>query len=138
MKNDSFFKILKKPMVFILALSFWPLLTYIVPAHIVPYLQLFLIVQVILIFNYLRLFILYLRFKKFPTYEDAKTYYYDLKRVKRFELKAKKTSIKKAKVELRLKIKREAEEKRNKEEKAKLEAFNKMKLELEERKKKVL
>ncbi len=81
---------------------------------------------------------MYLRFNKFPTYEEAKTYFYDLKRVKRLEFKAKLVSIKKAKEELRLKMRREAEEKRNKEEKAKLEAFKKMKLELEERKKKVL
>jgi hypothetical protein len=138
MKNEFFSKILKKPLLLIIVLSLWPLLTYIVPPSVVPYLQFFYLIQLFLVFNYLRLFIRFLRFSKFPNYEEAESYFYDLKRVKKLELKAKKLSVKKAKEERRLEEKREAEEKRKKDEEAKLEALRKMKIELEERKKKVL
>jgi hypothetical protein len=138
MKNEFFSKILKKPLLLLFYVSLWPLLTYVVPAIIVPYLQLFYIVHFILAINYIRLVIIYLRFKKFPTYEEARTYFYDLKRVKSLEIKAKRIANKKAKEEHQIKIKREAEEKIKKEEQVKLETFKRMKLELEERKKKVL
>lgn len=149
MKNEFFNKILKKPLIVIILMSFWPLLTYIIPAKLVNFLPLFYAIQIILILNYIRLYIKYLRYIKFPNYEEASVYYYDLERVKKLELKAKKVTIKKAKEEQRLKIQiekeeerlliqKEKEERRVREEFLKTEAIKKLKLELEERKKKVL
>lgn len=138
MKNEFFNKILKRPLIVILLLSLWPLLTYFIPATFVPYLPIFYVPQILLVLNYIRLFITYLRYQKFPNYEEARVYYYDLRRVKKLELKAKKAFFKKAKEEMRLKIQKENEEKRVQEEKLKEEALKKLKLELEERKKKVL
>lgn len=138
MKNEFFNKILKRPIIFILFVSLWPLFAYFIPANLVPYLTIFYVLQTILILNYIRLFITYLRYQKFPNYEEARVYYYDLRRVKKLELKAKKAFFKKAKEEMRLKIQKENEEKRVQEEKLKEEALKKLKLELEERKKKVL
>lgn len=138
MKNESFNKILKRPLLVILVVSFWPLLTYFIPASFVSYLSIFYIVQTILILNYIRLFITYSRFIKFPNYEEARIYFYDLRRVKRLELKAKKAFIKKGREQHKLRIQKEKENKRSKKVIAKELAFNKLKLELEERKKKVL
>jgi hypothetical protein len=138
MKNEFFKKILKIPLIVILGVSLWPLLTYFIPATFVPYLTFFYVLQTILILNYIRLFIIYLRYLKFPNYEEARVYFFDLRRVKKLELKAKIASMKKAKEEQKLKIQKENEEKRVREEKLKEEALKKLKLELEERKKKVL
>ncbi len=149
MKNEFFNKILKRPLIVILFFSLWPLFAYFIPANLVPYLTIFYVLQTILILNYIRLFITYLRYQKFPNYEEARVYYYDLRRVKKLELKAKKAFLKKAKEEMRLKIQKEKEEerllvqkekeeRRVREEFLKTEAIKKLKLELEERKKKVL
>jgi len=99
MENEFFSKILYKPLILIIVVSLWPFLTYIVPPSVVRYLQFFYLIQVILVFNYLRLFITYLRFKKFPNYKEAKSYFLNLKRDKRLELKTNKISIKRAKEE---------------------------------------
>jgi hypothetical protein len=138
MKNVFFNKILKKPLILIVLISLWPLLTYFIPARLVTYLPFFYAIQIILILNYIRLYIKYLRYIKFPNYEEARLYYYDLGRVKKLELKAKKAFFKKAAEEMKLKIQKEKEEKRVQEEKLKEEALKKLKIELEERKKKVL
>jgi uncharacterized membrane protein len=117
MKNEFFKKILKIPLIVILGVSLWPLLTYFIPATFVPYLTIFYVLQTILILNYIRLFIIYLRYLKFPNYEEARVYFFDLRRVKKLELKAKIASMKKAKEEQKLKIQKENEEKRVREEK---------------------
>lgn len=138
MNNVFFNKILKKPLILIVLISLWPLLTYLIPAVLVRYLSYFYVIQIILILNYIRLYIKYLRYIKFPNYEEARLYYYDLRRVKKLELKAKRAFFKKAAEEMKLKIQKEKEENRLREEKLKEEALKKLKLELEERKKKVL
>jgi hypothetical protein len=102
MENEFFYKILYKPLMLIIVISLWPFLTYIVPPSVVSYLNFFYLIQVILVFNYLRLFKTYLRFKKFRTYAEAKSYFLNLNRAKRLELKTNKISIKRAKEESQL------------------------------------
>lgn len=138
MKNESFSKILKKPLIIILVVSVWPFFTFLIPSSFVRYLPIFYIIQAALVLNYVRLFIIYLRYLKFPNYEEARIYFYDLRRVKRHEKRAKKISIKKEKEKLRIKIQKDKEEKRKLKEAERAEVLNQLKLELEERKKKVL
>jgi hypothetical protein len=138
MKNEFFSKILKKPLIIILVFSVWPFFTFLIPSSFVRYLPIFYIVQAALVLNYVRLFIIYLRYLKFPNYEEARIYYYDLRRVKRHEKKAKKVSIKKEKETIRFNLQKQKEEKRKLKEAERAEVSNKLKLALEERKKKVL
>jgi predicted nucleotidyltransferase len=114
------------------------MLVYVLPSSLVKYLPYFYIIQGGLILNYIRLFIVYLKFQKFLSYEEARLYYFDLKRVKKLEQKAKKVSIKKAKEEILAKQAKLRLDKKIKEDTMKTETINILKLELEERKKKVL
>jgi uncharacterized membrane protein len=97
MENELFYKILFKPLIFIILVSLWPLLTYIVPPLVFRYLQFFYLIQLILILNYIRLFLTYLRFKNFPNYEEARSYFSNLKRLKNVEPKNKNISNNKLK-----------------------------------------
>jgi hypothetical protein len=138
MKNEFFSKMLKKPLIIIVVVSLWPFFTFLIPSSFVRYLPIFYLVQAVLVLNYVRLFIIYLRYLKFANYEEARIYFYDLRRVKRHEKRAKKVSIKKEKEKLKLKIQREKDEKTKLKEAERAEVSNQLKLALEERKKKVL
>jgi hypothetical protein len=138
MRNQFFSKILKKPLIINIVFSLWPILTFLIPSSFVRYLPIFYIIQSALVLNYVRLFIIYLRYQKFPNYEEARIYYFDLTRVTRLENKAKKVAFKKEKEIIRFNIRKQKEEKRKLNEIERAEASKKLKLELEERKKKVL
>ena len=138
MKNEFYLKILNRPLIFIILISLWPMLVYVLPSSLVKYLPYFYIIHGGLILNFIRLFIIYLKFQKFPSYEEARLYYFDLERVKKLEQKAKKLAVKKAKEEILAKQAKLKLDKKIKEESMKTETINKLKVELEERKKKVL
>ncbi len=139
MKNEFFFKILFKPFFVVILFSLWPLLTEILLAsYIKPFLEIFFLTHIVIIIYFIKNYIIYTKYIKFPSYKEAKEYYRDLKRVEREELKAKKYSIKKAKVADQLRKKKEIENKKIAEEVAKQALALNLKMELEKRKKKVL
>jgi phosphoglycerol transferase MdoB-like AlkP superfamily enzyme len=125
-KSVFFNKILLKPFILVVTFSLWPLIIYALPWFPFPILV-GLSFQIVLVFSYLSLFVKFIKFRKFPTFIQAKNYYSDLKKVKKIEIKAKKSEKQKFLIG-KNKKRSDAEEAR----------MNKLQNDLEERKRKVL
>jgi signal transduction histidine kinase len=138
LKNQFFNKLLFKPLMIIILISLWPILTYLIPSILVPYLTLFSYIQVYLFIFFVFRVVTYFKYIPFPTYEEANQYFTDLKSVQRAEKVNQQRAKVKAK-QYRL-IQREKKKKEDKEieEKQNQLRLKRLKDELEERKKKVL
>jgi len=126
-----FTKILLKPLLISIVVSLWPILVYLVPASFIRYFDYFYLLQFALIIRFIFAFVQYQKYLEFNSYEDAKAYFHDLKRVVRLEKRSKLIALKKEKEAL---INKKKEEKINAE-KALMDLKFKA---LDERKKKVL
>jgi hypothetical protein len=133
-----YFKILGKFILYLIGISFWPFLSYILPPSLNPYLPWIVLIQILLILKIVINLKTYLRYSKFQSFEDAKKYYYDLKRVTRLEKKAKIYALRKAKEEKLKNIRIKEEEKIKQKQNENKAYIDQLKTQLDERKKKVL
>jgi hypothetical protein len=86
---DFFVRILLKPFISVILYSFWPFLLLILPSLPNWVIILFYSVQVLSIIFFISLFLKLIKFIKFPSFIQAQSYYSDLIKVKKLELKAK-------------------------------------------------
>ncbi len=137
-KNSFFNKLLFKPLMIIIAFSIWPILTYLIPSILVPYLTIFSYIQLYLLIYFVFRLVTYFKYITFPTYDEAHLYFNDLKRVQRAEKVSQQKAKFKAKQDMRIQIEKKKKEYKEKEERQNQLRLKLLKDELEERKKKVL
>jgi K+-sensing histidine kinase KdpD len=137
-KNQFFDKLLFKPLLIIILISLWPILTYLIPSILVPYLSIFLYIQFFLLIHFVFRVVTYFKYITFPVYEEAHLYFSDLKRVQRAEKVSQQKAKVKAKQDMRIQIEKKKKEYKEKEERQNQLRLKLLKDELEERKKKVL
>jgi hypothetical protein len=137
--NDSMFlQVFKKPLIFFLIFSFWPVLTFFVPYSWIGYLQFLIVIQISLSIYILFSLKTYLMYLKFPTYIIAVEYYRELKRVQYLEKVTLRKQIQKEKYDKALKLKELKIEEDNKRALEERILVQKLLDDLESRKKKVL